>query len=108
MGRGIAQVSASAGVKVTMYDVRKEFLTRGLDAIASSAQRLASKKFPGNEAGCKKHVDEIVGNISLTTDLSFAAGDSDLVVEAVIENVGIKQEIFQRLDGTIILFNLIH
>lgn len=93
MGSGIAQVSAVAGLDVTMRDVSDAALQGGRDAIERSLSRFASKgRLTGDQ------VEQALGRISLTTDLDAVAG-ADIVVEAVFESLEVKRELFGALDG---------
>ncbi|MFC1417240.1 3-hydroxyacyl-CoA dehydrogenase family protein [Streptacidiphilus cavernicola] len=92
MGSGIAQVSAQAGYQVVLRDVTDEALRRGLDGIRGSYQRFVAKgKLTAEEA------EAALARISTTTDLD-AVGGADLVVEAVFEQLEVKQELFRALD----------
>lgn len=92
MGNGIAQVAARAGYTTIMHDVNEKFLQRGLTAIDKSLQRDVDKErldVPGKQA--------IVERIRTTTDLeSFS--DASFVIEAVVENLAVKTEVFKSLD----------
>ncbi|ELZ82274.1 3-hydroxybutyryl-CoA dehydrogenase [Haloferax larsenii] len=92
MGNGIAQVAAMSGYDVVMRDIQAEFVDRGLSAIDDSLSRFVSKeKLSEDEAEATK--DRITG----TTDLD-ALADCDLVVEAAVENMDVKRDIFSDLD----------
>ena len=92
MGSGITQVSAQAGYKVKMHDVKQEFCDRGIEAIKSSLGKFLQK-----EKISQDHHDAALTNISTTVSLEDAA-DADLVVEAVFEKLEIKKEVFGKLD----------
>jgi 3-hydroxybutyryl-CoA dehydrogenase len=92
MGNGITQVSAQAGYKVKMNDVKQEFCERGLEAIKSSLGKFLQK-----EKISQDHHDAALTNITTTTRLEDAA-DADLVVEAVFEDLEVKREVFGKLD----------
>jgi len=92
MGGGIAQVCAQAGYDVVMRDLGDEILEKGLKAIRWSVGKLVEK---GKARGT---VDEIMGRIRTTTDLS-GAGDADFVFEAIIEDLDAKRTLFSELDG---------
>ncbi|GAA0453436.1 3-hydroxybutyryl-CoA dehydrogenase [Halococcus dombrowskii] len=95
MGNGIAQVAATAGYDVVMRDIETSFVENGLDAIDDSLDRLVdSEKLTEDEAGAAR--DQVTG----TTDLDELA-DCDLVVEAAVEEMEIKQDIFADLDSTV-------
>jgi 3-hydroxybutyryl-CoA dehydrogenase len=91
MGNGIAQVSAQAGYEVVAQDIDEDILERGMKTIAWSVEKLASK---GKIEGTK---EEVLGRIRTTTDLNLAE-EADLVVEAVIEDLELKQRLFSDLD----------
>ncbi len=92
MGGGIAQVSAAAGYKVKMHDVKEEFTAKGLEAIKGSLGKFLSKEKISQE----QH-DSALANLTTTTSLEDAK-DADLVVEAVFENLDVKKEVFGKLD----------
>jgi 3-hydroxybutyryl-CoA dehydrogenase len=92
MGSGIAQVFAQNGYEVVLRDIKEEFVQRGIDGINRGLGRLVAK-----EKITEEDKNAIMARISGTTDLSLAA-DCDLVVEAAVENMNIKKEIFAELD----------
>ena len=92
MGAGIAQVAASAGLAVRLYDVEEAFLQRGLDAVRASLERFVSRgRLSAEEA------EAIVERLAPTTDLAHFA-DLDFVVEAAPERLELKRELFGQLD----------
>jgi len=94
MGAGIAQVSARAGFDVVIRDMEDRFVENGLATIKSNLDRTVSKgKLDQVEA------DAVLSRISGTTDLTKAAGDADLVIEAIIEVMDVKRQVFQDLDN---------
>ncbi|BEI83145.1 hypothetical protein CcaverHIS002_0310130 [Cutaneotrichosporon cavernicola] len=95
MGSGIAQVAATGGIKVTMADVREDALERGMEGIKKSLARVAKKQSPDDIDG---FVQRVLANIETTTNGEQAVADVDLVIEAVIEHLPLKQELFARLD----------
>ncbi|NOZ07515.1 MAG: 3-hydroxybutyryl-CoA dehydrogenase [FCB group bacterium] len=92
MGNGIAHVNALAGYKVTLLDVKTEFLERGLAAISKNLKRQAAKGKISVET-----VEKALENISPTTEYN-ELGDADIVIEAATENSILKKEIFRKLD----------
>jgi 3-hydroxybutyryl-CoA dehydrogenase len=92
MGSGIAQVSAVAGWEVTLRDVTDQALERGLAGIRGSLERFVAK---GTLA--QADAQAALARIGTTTDLD-AAAEADLVVEAVFEQLDLKQEVFRELD----------
>lgn len=92
MGAGIAQVAAQAGVKVVLNDIKQEFVERGIKGITKNLEKDVAK---GKKTAEEKVVT--LANITLSVSLDDAA-DCDLVIEAAVENMKIKSEIFQKLD----------
>lgn len=92
MGNGIAQVCAANGYEVVMRDIDDEFVRNGLEAIEESLKRFVSKdRLSDVEA------DETKARITGTTELADLA-DCDLVIEAAVEKMDIKREIFVDLE----------
>ena len=93
MGAGIVQAFAQKGCEVIVRDIKDEFVQRGLAGIAKGLEKQVARGKMTEEVK-----EEILSRISGTTDMKLAA-DCDLVVEAAIENMKIKKEIFAELDG---------
>ena len=92
MGNGIAHTAAASGLDVTLIDVAQNFLDRAMSTISTNLQRGVDKgKLKAEEK------DAALGRIRVTTDLGKAA-ESDLVIEAIIENIEAKTSLFQKLD----------
>ncbi|KAJ3257768.1 hypothetical protein HDU77_002564 [Chytriomyces hyalinus] len=104
MGAGIAQSIAAApaliakGVAVTLVDVGEDRLANGKKIISSSLARVAKKKFDGDKAQADAFVADTLARITFSTDAGLAAAHSDLVVEAIVENLDAKQKLFRDLD----------
>jgi 3-hydroxybutyryl-CoA dehydrogenase len=93
MGNGIAQVAAMAGYQVFLYDIKEEFVTRGLNNIKNNLDKGVEKGKVSSEAR-----DQALANIKTTIDLTEAAKTANLVIEAVPESLELKQNIFSQLD----------
>ncbi len=93
MGAGIAQVFAVAGTPVRLYDAVDGAADRGLAGIGKFLARSVSK-----EKIAQEDADAALGRIEAAADLS-AFADCDLVVEAIVENVDIKKQVFETLAG---------
>ncbi|XP_017270976.1 hydroxyacyl-coenzyme A dehydrogenase, mitochondrial [Kryptolebias marmoratus] len=98
MGAGIAQVAASTGHTVTLVDVSEDVLKKTVKGIEGSLQRVAKKKFADKPEAGEEFVRKVLQSISTSTDAASAAQTSDLVLEAIVENLQVKQELFGRLD----------
>ncbi|KAI5449759.1 hypothetical protein NCC49_004049 [Naganishia albida] len=99
MGSGIAQVAAQNGFKVVLADTADKALANGLSIIQKSLARVGKKKFAGREGEVERWTGEVLGNIKTATDAGEAVSSSDLVVEAIVENLPTKQRLFGFLDG---------
>ena len=93
MGGGISMCFANAGIPVSMVEMSREALDRGLATIRRNYENTAARGGFTSE-----QVEERVGLISGTVDLE-AAREADVVVEAVYEELEVKQETFRRLDA---------
>ncbi len=92
MGNGIAHVAAQAGIDVVMHDVEDRFVQKGMAVIDKNLQRGVDK---GRMTADDK--SKILGRIRSTTRLEDLS-ESQLVVEAVVENLDVKNRIFGELD----------
>lgn len=93
MGSGIAQVAAQAGHNVVLFDTHKEAVDKALAGLRKILDKLVEKgKFTAEQA------DGIHGRITPASDLKDLAG-SGLVIEAIIEDLDIKQKLFAELEG---------
>ncbi|GAA6059114.1 hypothetical protein JCM10212_003861 [Sporobolomyces blumeae] len=98
MGAGIAQVLAASGVKAIMTDVSDGALDNGRAIINKSLTRVARKKHADDTTAQQAYIDSVFANLSTTTHAPDAVANSDLVIEAIVENLETKQELFRRLD----------
>jgi 3-hydroxybutyryl-CoA dehydrogenase len=94
MGSGIAQVMASKGRDVVLLDVSDSSLERGMNTIKNGLTRLAKKGEINEEDG-----NSILARIKTTTRFEDLGG-VDLVIEAIFEDMGLKQETFKKLDSS--------
>ncbi|TFG41950.1 MAG: 3-hydroxybutyryl-CoA dehydrogenase [Bacteroidia bacterium] len=92
MGSGIAQVAAQSGYEVILVDVHQDFVLTGFEKIRERLEKRVEKgKLESNEK------DRILSKINTTITLEDF-DNTDLIIEAVIENEGMKQQIFRDLD----------
>ncbi|MBR7824956.1 3-hydroxyacyl-CoA dehydrogenase family protein [Actinospica sp. MGRD01-02] len=92
MGSGIAQVSAAAGYEVVLRDVSDAATARGLAGITASYEKFVSKgRMDAADA------EAALARITPTTDLA-GLGEADVIVEAVFEDLDVKQGLFRELD----------
>jgi len=92
MGSGIAQVAATAGCTVYLFDTRQEALDKAKSAHHKILDRLVEK---GRlTAQDRQAIGERINYVSQLSDLASA----DLVIEAIVEDLGIKKQVFQQLE----------
>ena len=92
MGNGIAQLAAQMGAEVVMRDIKDDFVQRGIGAI----DKFLSK---GVERGkvTEEQKSAVLGRIIGTTDMGDLA-DCDFIIEAVIEDLDLKKQVYGQLD----------
>jgi len=94
MGAGIAQVTAEAGFDVAVRDIEDRFVQKGLSTIKKNLERAVSKgKLEAAAA------DAVMGRIHGTVDMKEAVNGANLVIEAVIEVMELKKNVYKELDS---------
>ncbi len=91
MGAGIAQVCAAIDKKVILCDIKQEFVDNGLKTINRNLERSVTK-----ERIVQEDMDETLANIQTTLELD-GLSECDIIIEAIVENVDIKKNLFQDL-----------
>ena len=92
MGIGIAQIASTSGCKVFLYDQNVEIAQSALNKLKKILERLIEKK----RINSNKR-DEILSNIKIVSSLNDLSG-SNLIIEAIIENLNIKKDLFSKLE----------
>lgn len=92
MGSGIAQVAATAGCVVKLFDLNQEALSKSKSALEVTLSKLVEK---GKMDSVEKN--RIQSNISYVSTMKELA-DSDLVIEAIVENLEVKRKVFSELE----------
>lgn len=95
MGAGIAQVCAAIGKEVLLCDIKEEFVQSGIDTINRNLQRSVTK-----ERISQDKMNSTLENVE-TTIQNNDLKDCDIIIEAIIENVDIKKNLFVNLGKTI-------
>jgi 3-hydroxybutyryl-CoA dehydrogenase len=93
MGSGIAQVAAQAGVEVVLADASPDLARRSVEKLAKTLGKLVEK---GKLSAAER--EAVLGRIRPAASLDDCGG-ADLAIEAVVENEGVKREIFRALDA---------
>ena len=91
MGAGIAQVCAAIGKEVLLCDIKEEFIQNGINTITKNLQRSVSKERINQD-----EMDSTLVNVKTTT-LNEDLSECDIIIEAIVENVDIKKELFDNL-----------
>lgn len=95
MGRGIAQIAAQAGLQVLLYDLNEQAVSAARDALGQTWEKLAAKGKITAEAG-----QASLARVQPCHDLA-AMSSAQMVIEAVIERLDIKRDLFQQLEGIV-------
>jgi 3-hydroxybutyryl-CoA dehydrogenase len=93
MGSGIAQISAEAGYEVSMRDIEDRFVQGGLNIIKKNYERAISK---GKMT--KDQADALLSKVKGTLDIAEGVKGAQVVIEAVIENMDLKKQVYKELD----------
>lgn len=91
MGVGIAQMSLMAGYNVTLVDIKDEYINNGVAKIEEGMKKLEAKGKLEEGATAA----DVMGRLKTSLDLAAAVKDADFVVEAVIEKMDIKKQVFK-------------
>jgi len=93
MGSGISQVAAEAGYKVSMRDIEDRFVQGGLTTIRKNYERAV-----GKGKMTREQADAVLARIQGTVELEAAVQGAQVVIEAVIENMDLKKQVYRDLD----------
>ena len=92
MGHGIAQICAQSGFKVSLQDIKEEFVQGGLERIKRFLQGSIERKKMN-----KEEADAVLSRIRVTTNLEEAVKDADLIIEAITEDMEQKKGLFKEV-----------
>ncbi len=92
MGHGIAEVAALAGYDVRLRDINEELVEDGYDQIEWSLNKLAEKERISEDAR-----DQAIDNVTAVVDMAEAVEETDVVIEAIVENMDIKQDVYEEV-----------
>ena len=99
MGSGIAQIAATAGYDVTVFETDAAALSRGMAGITKSLEKFVEKGKSGDgKAFAAGDRDAARARLKTTTSIDDLK-DCDLVIEAVVENMAVKRDLFAKLDS---------
>ncbi|TRM76782.1 3-hydroxyacyl-CoA dehydrogenase, partial [Sulfolobus sp. A20-N-F8] len=92
MGHGIAEVAAIAGYQVYLSDVSQDILNNAIERIKWSLSKLQER------GQLKESVDTILSRIKTVVGLDNTVSDADFSIEASLERLDIKRQVFSKLD----------
>ena len=95
MGHGIAQLCATNGYDVNLVDMNEEILNKAKSAIEKNLERF----FVAKNKISKEEAENILNRIKLNVNRDEAAKDSQMVIEAVFEDMNLKQQMFSELEA---------
>ena len=95
MGAGIAQLAAVAGYRVVLYDILPEALTKAVDTLKISIQKLVERRYVSADEGLRA--------VNLVTPVQSLVKlkDADMVIEAVAEDLQVKRSLFRNLEAVV-------
>ncbi|WP_336002731.1 3-hydroxyacyl-CoA dehydrogenase/enoyl-CoA hydratase family protein [Halorientalis halophila] len=93
MGHGIAEVAAIAGYDVRLRDIKEEFVQSGYEDIEWSLKKLAEKDTLTDE-----EAEEALANVTPLVDMEEAVGNADVIIEAVPEQMEIKEDVYAEVE----------
>lgn len=96
-------MAAQTGHKVTLVDVNNDVLKKAQSSIQTNVQRVAKKVYKDDPSAGEKFVSEALSNLSTSVDLKEAVKSTDLVVEAIVENMAVKHNLFSSIDKVILI-----
>lgn len=81
-----------------MVDVDSNAVSKAQERIGASIQKVAKKKFGEDKDAASRFVSESMNRLSTSTDSSSSVSSADLVIEAIVENLDVKQKLFNQMD----------
>lgn len=98
MGSGIAQVTAEAGYSVYLVDQNDSALNKAMKTIETSLKRSTKKRFDKEPDHAVRYIKDTMDRIVTTTQVDAGAEKTDLIIEAIVENIQAKHDLFSKLD----------
>ncbi len=91
MGNGIAQMALMAGYNLTIVDIKDEFVEKGWNSISEGMKKLEAKgKLPGGQSAT-----DLMAKCKKSIDIASAMKDADIMIEAVVERMDVKKNVFK-------------
>lgn len=99
MGSGIAQVAAQSGHQVTLVEINEGALKKAKSSIETNLKRVAKKIHKDSPEEAEKFVTNALSNLKTTMNVMEPVQNTDLIVEAVVENINVKHKLFSSIDS---------
>lgn len=96
---GIAQVAAQTGHNVTLVELDASLIEKAKKSIEKNLERVGKKQFKDDAVKSSAFVKESLQRISGSTKIEEVAQNTDIVIEAIVENLAVKQKLFAAIDA---------
>jgi 3-hydroxyacyl-CoA dehydrogenase len=94
-----SQVAAQSGHKVTLVELDPSLIEKAKKSIEKNLERVAKKQYKDDVSKISAFVQESLSRISGSTNIQETAKDTDIVIEAIVEKLEVKQKLFSSIDG---------
>lgn len=95
----VSKVAAQNNYNVTLVDLDPTIIEKAKKSIAKNLDRVAKKQFKDDQAAATAFVEGAINRISGSTDVLETAKNTDLVIEAIVEKLEVKQKLFASIDA---------
>lgn len=99
-----SKVAAQAGQNVTIVDIKPELLDKAIKSIQNNLTRVGKKMYKDDTAKIENFVKDSFNRIQVSTKIEDGV-NADLIIEAIVEKLDVKQELFNKLDQVILLYS---
>ena len=86
---------------MNLVDSNQQALDKAKKGIEVSIQRVAKKKHADDAAAQKKLIEGVIGKINTSTSVAESVKSSDLVIEAIVENIDVKRKLFAEVEANV-------
>lgn len=94
----LPQVAATSGYNVTLVDLNEDVLKTAQASITKNLTRVAKKQFKDNECEQANFVQTALKRLNTSVDVNCTVQHTDLVIEAIVENMSVKHKLFSAID----------
>lgn len=91
-------MAATAGYDVTIVEINNQLVEQAQNSIKNSLGRVAKKQFKDDTDKQTQFVTDVSKRVNGSSDLQGVVKGTDLVIEAIVENIGIKHKLFESID----------